>query len=221
MKRVNSVILGSALAACLLPGSNASATPIAYASISGTVINFDSLTGSPVLGLGEILAGQFSGLGVTFNVPNFNAYATNGVLATSSTLNTDPNVIWVDQGGGGGGASALGMNIDFSTPQSRVGVLFLGSLNSTFTLAVYSGATLLESLTSSLGPGASGTEGFLALENSDITRAVVYSTNSSAQNWNFSIDDLKFDGGTPVPEPTTLLLLGGGLVGLVARRRRA
>ena len=54
----------------------AGATPITYASFSGTVIDFDGLTGDPVIGSGEVLGAQFTGSGVTFTVPNFAAYAT-------------------------------------------------------------------------------------------------------------------------------------------------
>ncbi len=164
-----------------------------------------------------MLASQFSGLGVTFNVPNFNAYATTGFNATFSTLNSDPNVIWVAQGGGSGGTNALGMTINFATPQSMVGILFIGSLSSTFTLEVYNGGTLLESVTSSLANTGSLLEGFLALQNVNITSAVVYSTNSGGQNWNFAVDDLKF--ANAVPEPAALLLLGTGLCAVAARRR--
>ena len=81
--------------------SSTTAAPIGYGSFSGTVINFDGLTGSSTPGAGEVLANQFAGSGVTFSVPNFDAYATTGALAGSS-LNSDPNVIWIDQGGGGG-----------------------------------------------------------------------------------------------------------------------
>jgi hypothetical protein len=172
---------------------------IPYGSFSGTVIDFDGLAGSSVLGSGEILGAQFASSGVTFDVPNFDAYASTGLLASTSA-NSDPNVIWVDQGGGGGGASAVGMNINFAPAVSEVGLLAITSLNSTATLAIYDGATLLETLTVTLpaSPDGFGLEGFLALSNTNITRAVISSADSSGQNWNFVIDDLKFASITEV-----------------------
>ena len=58
------VLIGIAIAGCLLVESNTTAGPIGYGSFSGTIVNFDSLAGSPILGAGEVLANQFSGLGV-------------------------------------------------------------------------------------------------------------------------------------------------------------
>jgi len=218
--KIGRILSGAALTGCLLVASTASASPIDYASFSGTIIDFDGLAGAPGLGSGEVLANQFAGMGVTFDVPNYAAFA-NTSLAALTNVNSDPNVIWVDQDGGAGGALAVGMNIDFAVAQSIVGLYFGSSLNSTVTLAVYNGATLLESLTTSLALGGWGLEGFVALENSNITRAVVYSTNGSGQNWNFAVDDLKLSAEVAaVPEPASLLLLATGGLGLLAMRQR-
>ncbi|MFM9995761.1 MAG: hypothetical protein ACKVU4_08175 [Phycisphaerales bacterium] len=170
--------------------------PYANLPASATTINFDTMAGTPVLGTGEVLGGQYAGSGVTFTVPNYNAYATNGAIATGSLLNTDPNVIWINQGGGTGGALAVGINLNFSAPVHRVGAWMGGSSGSTFSIAAYNGTTLLETITHALTPGGIGQEGFMAIERSEtITRAVMFSTNAVGQNWNFSIDDVKFEGG--------------------------
>ncbi len=175
---------------------------VPYASIPGsaTHINFDSMVGSPTLGAGEVLGGQYASQGVSFTTPNFNAYATNGAIATLCTINSDPNMVWADQGGGGGGASAVGLHATFSSPVSIVGAVYAGSSTGTFSLAVYSGTTLLETVTKAFGPGGPGQQGTIAIQRTEpITRAVMYATNSSGVNWNFSIDDLRFQGAGTDP----------------------
>lgn len=197
------------------------AIPISYSSFTGTVIDFDSLTGSATLGAGEVLTNQYSSAGAIFSVPNFDAYATNGGLATYSSLNSDPNVIWIDQGGGVSGTPAFGMNIDFSAPVDNIGMYVSNSFTSTTTLSVFNNATLLESITLTLPSSFTpGLEGFIALSNSHITRAVISSMDPSGRNWNFAIDDLKFS--TSVPEPPAIALMALGLIGLsLARKNRS
>jgi hypothetical protein len=229
LRRRGSVV-SFAIAGCLLAGVSAKAGPVTYASFSGTVINFDGLRGSPTLGAGEILTDQFASQGVTFSVPNFAAYATDGVLATDSSLISTPNVIWVDQGGGNGGSLAQGLYINFSMPQSVVGMFVEGSSNSfstsTVTLAVYDGSTLIESLTSGLEQGGPvGLEGYMVLQDPNITQAIVYSTRSDGQNWNFEVDNLKFSNAlaTPesaTPEPSPILLIFAGLAVMAVSQAR-
>jgi hypothetical protein len=185
---------------------------ISYGNLDGSVIDFNGMAGSPVLGAGEVLTNQYSNQGVAFNVPNFNAYATDGVLASASGL-ASRNVIWIDQGGGDGGTSAQGMEITFSTPQAAIGLYFEISPMSRATLAVYDGTTMLESITSGLAPtgGIALDEGFLALQDPNITKAVVYSTNSTGLYWNFAVSNLEFSDTPGVPEPASLLLISFGL----------
>jgi hypothetical protein len=173
---------------------SARAIEVPYGSFSGAVINFDSLSGTNQIGTGEVLSNQFAAQGVTFDVPNFSAYARIDDFGLS--LNSDPNLIWVNNGGGSGGSDALGLNINFNSPQAFVGVYFAGSENATFGLTAYSGGTLLETV--AISGSLAFEKGFLALTNSSITRVVAFSANTSGQNWNFFLDDLKF---SPVPEP--------------------
>ena len=71
---------------------------------------------------------------------------------------------------------------------------------------MYGGDELLESLTSGLAPGgAVGLEGYLVLQDSNISRAVIYSTRSDGQNWNFEVDNLKFSDTIATPEPAAFL----------------
>ena len=179
-------------------GIAAARPEIPYGNLSGsaTTINFDAMTASPVLGVGETLTNQYTGQGATFAVPNYAAYATNGVLATNSPLNSDPNVIWVDNGGGSGGGLAQGIDLNFSVPVRKVGVWFGGSNGSTFRIAAYAGNTLLETVGHGLPAVGLAAEGFMAIERTElITRVVLTAANTVGQNWNFAFDDLKFEGG--------------------------
>ena len=91
-----------------------------------------------------------------------------------------------------------------------------GSRTSTFTLAIYNGDTLLESVTAPLAddPLQMYPEGFLAVSNTNITRAVIFSTSYR--------DDIPFLAGSPVgvPEPDAPGLLAAGIVALFFFRRR-
>jgi hypothetical protein len=196
------------------------AVPIPYDGIVGTTIDFDSLTASTLIGDGELVTDQFAGLGIHFSTPNYGAYATTGALA-SPPSNSDPNVVWVDQGGGSG-ANAVGLEATFDAPVQQVGVRFHLSLGSTATIEAYSGATLIDAFTTPLGSGevfGSLLTTTIALSSPNISRVVFSSANASGENWNFSIDDLRFSA---VPEPSAMILLVAGLtVGPSPRRRLA
>ncbi len=134
----------------------------------------------------------------------------------------------------GGGVPVGPLTIIFSVPILEFGLdaqnaFFEAGATSTFTFSLFDGPTLLDTYTRS-GPDTSGLFflGARAILGQRITRIVISgaSTVNSvtspgnpdtiAQN-NFAIGPVSF---TPIPEPTTVVLLGTGLVGAAVARRR-
>ncbi len=153
-------------------------------------------------------------------VMDFNA-ATPGVYLTAPytedgitmTLEVGHYDIW-----GGGDAGTQYVNIDTSAtgPVSRIRFDFGGlpfDLVSLFVPDFETGGLFASSNGGSMTLGTTGLQSFSGPEWTDVQ----WLTLETEGPWS-GIDNLTID---PIPEPTTLALLGAGLVALRARRRRS
>ncbi len=170
------------------------------------------------------LTNQLAAFGVTFggtnagiwggnangNPGNWGVDGTNGPQFLGFNGSNTP-------GGGLGGSEPYGDTITFAGAVSNV---FLdasrtnGSTDLLFTLCGYNGATLLGCASNSLGPVNQWSTFGLAFGN--ITSVTVEGTGSGFHP--YGIDNLQFN--SPIPEPATLALVGGGLLGIVRKIRR-
>ena len=123
---------------------------------------------------------------------------------------------------GSTGANPLAkVELTFATAQSYLGILW-GSIDPYNTLSFYFGETLLDSITGTeVKAGANGDQGVNGtlyvnfLSDTPFNRVV-----ATSSGYAFEFDNIAYSPSNPVPEPAMLALLGLGLVGVAAARRR-
>jgi hypothetical protein len=190
-------------------------TLISAAGAEGAVI-FDSPTGLPnpaeiitfdevVLADGTALTNQFAGFGVTFS----------GLSYSTNPLTLGDLAPPVARLAGGGPVSLF-----FTTPQTDVALAFISSPANTMITALLNGVVVDTFAEPTNAADANIYYGFTGISPFNEVRIQLLGPDPSA-----SIDNIQFGTATsidptPVPEPTTMSLIGLGLAGIYARRRR-
>jgi len=188
------LLLTGAMMMVLMAGA-AGAVPIqvGVSAFSGAPqVDFNGLPAGP-------LTNQFAGLGVTFS-GGLNAFAN----AASNFVGSVPGSV---------------ITISFSSTMLRTGfdITTQSADNLKVEVQAFSGSTLVTTGTFTiLTPGT--TQSFVGFEDSSgIDGLVLTPVVGTGGAGRFLLDNLRFE---PIPEPSTALLLAGGLIALGVVRRR-
>ena len=211
---LNRLVKLSALAACgVALCSHAEASPISLGIGS---------FGSPLITFSEVAIGTPLN-GLTINGFSFFETIPNTTVTSGGPLNTNS----ITQPAALGFGNPLGETITVTMPSLMSGFGFGYAtlapgvvVPNAVTVTLFNGITNLGSLSYTASPDPMFPGGFMGIgDNTTPFDRVTFSFTAAALAYDF--DNIRANPATPavVPEPTSVVLLGSGVIGLVARRR--
>lgn len=218
----------TSLATCAISGlvcaAAANATLTVHAAVGGrptegSYVNFDALP------LGSA-GGSIDGITVAFTG---DAQAVQGSLSgkyAEPYLSNSNGMRFGDPNDGPDTTTYLSTGIGTVTmtlprPENDLGLLW-GSVDAYNSLDLYEGTTLVGSLTGAdVTPNAGGDQGINGTFYVNVHSTLAFDTvEARSSGYAFEIDNFAFDAPVAVPEPTTIAVLGIGLIGLGWIRRK-
>ncbi len=217
-------ITGLALVAGLFAGATAAhATLTVSAAVGGAptgvnYVNFDDLA------LGSA-GGVSDGVGVAFDPDGQAVQGSVSGIYAAPYLSNGNGVPFGDPENGPDTTTFLSTGLGSATLsfpglEKYVGLLW-GSVDAYNTLSLYDGAALVGSITgTTVTAGANGDQGVNGTYYVNISSTLPFNkVVATSSQYAFEFDNVAYNR-TAVPEPTTLALFVGGLIGLAAIRRR-
>jgi hypothetical protein len=217
-------ITGLALVAGLFAGATAGhATLTVSADVGGAptgvnYVNFDDLA------LGSA-GGVSDGVGVAFDPDGQAVQGSVSGIYAAPYLSNGNGVPFGDPENGPDTTTFLSTGLGSATLsfpglEKYVGLLW-GSVDAYNTLSLYDGAALVGSITgTTVTAGANGDQGVNGTYYVNISSTLPFNkVVATSSQYAFEFDNVAYNR-TAVPEPTTLALFVGGLIGLAAIRRR-
>lgn len=146
---------------------------------------------------------------------------SNGTNFGNAPVPGEDNTVYITSGSNtSAGNAAAAATLSFATPQAFFGLLW-GSVDDYNTLSFYNGIDLVGSVTGAdVTASPNGNQGVMGTLYVNINSSLPFDrVVATSTQFAFEFDNVSFNT-TAVPEPASLGLLGVGMLGLAAIRRR-